>query len=63
MRKRGLELVSITNNGISGLQRSANDSAAESGAPKLDFDPDLTRLIELWPSLSDLTKRSIMEFL
>jgi len=46
-----------------GIDALSNDSGAESGADFPDsgeFDPQLARLIEAWPVLSEATRQSIM---
>ncbi len=60
MPKRGLEQPPYST-GKTPLSETGGAESGAVGAAKPSFDPDLARLIEIWPSLSEASKRAILE--
>ena len=63
MGDTGLEPVSVTAFDDTGLQHLQESSAANSlhfGSKSLRIDADLSRLIRLWPTLTDETKLAVL---
>ncbi len=59
----------LSADGVTGIENCASASGAQTGAPKPDFvipttiDADLARLIDVWPTLTDRTRREICDLL
>jgi hypothetical protein len=57
MTPTGSEPIGATCKPAKVLRESAQGSGAESGAV---FDPDLARLVDIWPKLPDHVRRAIL---
>ena len=56
MGPTGLEIDPVTGSKTQTLEDQASEGGAESGA----FDPDLTRIIEIWSDLPPTVKAGIL---